>query len=81
MEKVPIREAVGSLMYLTRMTRGDIAYAVNQVAYFVSNPGRGHWEAIKQILAYLAGTIHYGISFRGERMKPDSPLVTSSVAL
>ena len=80
MEKVPIREAVGSLMYLTGMTRGDIAYAVNQVAHFVSNPGRGHWEAIKQILAYLAGTIHYGISFGGERMKPESPLIAYSDA-
>lgn len=62
------------------MTRGDIAYAVNQVAHFVSNPGKGHWEAIKQILAYLAGTVHYGISFGGERMNPESPLLAYSDA-
>lgn len=65
MESVPVKEAIGSLMYLTCMTRGDIAYAVTQIAHFVSNPGRGHWEAIKKVLAYLAGTINYGITFGG----------------
>ena len=65
METTPMREAVGSLMYLMAMTRGDIALAVNQVAAFVSDPGTGHWEAVKQIFAYLAGTIHHGICFGG----------------
>lgn len=58
-----MREAIGSLMYLMAMTRGDIALAVNQVAAFVSNPGPGHWEAVKQTFAYLAGTIRHGICF------------------
>jgi hypothetical protein len=40
MEKIPVREAVGSLiMYLMRMTRPDIAFALTQMANFVSNPG------------------------------------------
>ena len=30
----------------------------------------------KQILAYLAGTIHYGISFGGEEMNAKTPLVS-----
>ncbi len=62
-QKTPMREAIGSLMYLMAMTRGDIALAVNQVAAFVSDPGPGHWEAVKQIFAYLARTIHFGICF------------------
>lgn len=62
-------------MYLMGMTRAVIAYAVNEVAQFVSNPGRGHWEAIKQIPAYLSGTAHHGISFGGPRMKSESPLI------
>lgn len=63
METVPMREAIGSLMYLMAMTRGDIALAVNQAAAFVSNPGPGHWEATKQIFRYLAGSVSYGIRF------------------
>jgi hypothetical protein len=65
MEKTPLREAIGSLMYLMAMTRPDIALAVNQVAAFVSNPGPGHWEATKQIFSYLAGTANYGIFYGG----------------
>jgi hypothetical protein len=69
MEKIPVREAVGSLiMYLMRMTRPDIAFALTQMANFVSNPGWGHWEALKRVFLYLAGTIHYGIAYGGARM-------------
>ena len=75
MESIPVREEIGSLMYLAGMTRGDISYAVNQVAAFVSNPGRDHWEAIKQILAYLAGTTHHGICNGGESINQTMPLI------
>lgn len=50
------------------MSRPDIALAVNQVAAFVSNPGPGHWEAVKLIFAYLAGTINYGICYGGKEV-------------
>lgn len=43
MAATPVREALGSLMYLMAMSRPDIALAVNQVAAYVSNPGPGHW--------------------------------------
>ncbi len=62
---VPYREAVGSLMYCMISTRPDISYAVGQVAQFSNNPGKAHWEAVKRILAYLKGTLEYGISFGG----------------
>jgi hypothetical protein len=75
MQKTPVREAIGSLMYLMAMTRGDIAYAVNQVAAFVSDPGQGHWNAIKTILAYLSGTAHHGICFGGKGISDKSILV------
>ena len=75
MQKTPVREAIGSLMYLMAMTRGDIAYAVNQVAAFVSDPGQGHWNAIKTILAYLSGTVHHGIFFGGKGISDKSILV------
>jgi hypothetical protein len=63
MAATPVREALGSLMYLMAMSRPDIALAVNQVTAYVSNPGSGHWEAVKLIFSYLAGTGNYGIRF------------------
>jgi hypothetical protein len=63
MKKVPYQECVGSLMYLMAMTRPDIAFSVNQVAAYVSDPGEEHWSAVNDILAYLRRTIHHGICY------------------
>jgi len=64
-ENVPYREAVGSLMFLAIISRPDIAYAVNSVSRFLNNHNNDHWRSVKQIFAYLSGTIEYGIKFRG----------------
>lgn len=63
MESVPYRELIGSLSYAANCTRPDISYAVNRLAQFCSNPGKGHWEAAKRVLAYLAGTSGHGLLF------------------
>ena len=52
MEQYPYREAVGSLLWIANGTRPDIAYAVSQVAKYMSNPGLPHWIAVKRILQY-----------------------------
>ena len=64
-EKVPFREAVGSLMFLAIVSRSDIAYAVNSVSRFLNNYSNDHWRAVKRRLAYLSGTIGHAIEFRG----------------
>lgn len=61
---VPYREAVGSLMFLAVVSRPDIAFAVNSVSKFTNNHNQSHWQAIKRILAYLNGTIDYGIMYQ-----------------
>ena len=55
------RSIVGMLLYLSRNTRPDIAYAVSQVARFTHNPKKTHATAIKMLVRYLAGTINKGI--------------------
>ena len=65
MSSTPYRQAVGSLMYAMIMTRPDIAFAVGQVSRFSVNPGPVHWEAVKRILSYLAGTPKHGLCFTG----------------
>ena len=63
MEKYRYREAVGSLLWLANGTRPDIAFAVSQVAKFMSNPGRPHWAAVKSIMRYLKGSMDVGITY------------------
>ena len=64
-DSFPFREAVGSLMFVAICTRPDIAFAVNQVAQFSTNPAKAPWEAVKRILSYLRGTITSGVCYGG----------------
>ena len=69
MSKVPYASAVGSLMYAMVCTRPDIAHAVGVVSWFLTNPGKEHWEAVKWILRYLRGTSKVCLCFcSGEPM-------------
>ena len=66
MASIPYREAVGSLLWLANGTRPNIAYAVNQVARYMDNPGPQHWEAVLRIIQYLKGSQDKGIVFTGD---------------
>ena len=57
------RSLVGALQYLT-ITRPDIAHAVNSVNQFLHAPTVDHFLAIKHILRYVKGTLHFGLTFR-----------------
>lgn len=56
------RATVGSLQYLG-LTRPDISFAVNHLSQYMQQPTTVHWEAVKRVLRYLAGTITVGIFF------------------
>lgn len=58
------QSAIGGLMYLAVSTRPDIAFAVNNLARFNSNPQKEHWTAVKRILRYLKGTTNIGILYK-----------------
>ncbi|MCI78445.1 vacuolar protein sorting-associated protein 33, partial [Trifolium medium] len=42
-------------MYVMVCTRPDIAHVVGIVSRYLSNPGKGHWEAVKWVMRYLRG--------------------------
>jgi hypothetical protein len=67
MATTPYREAVGSLLWVSNGTRPDIAYAVSQVAKYMTNPGQEHWVAVKRIMRYLKGTSDLEIVYNGYR--------------
>jgi hypothetical protein len=58
------RALVGALLYIM-LTSPDNAFAVVAVSRCCQNPGPAHWKASKHILAYLLGTINYGLCFSG----------------
>ena len=47
---------VGSILWLANMTLPELAYAASQLAKFVSNPGRTHYDAAVRTLLYLSGS-------------------------
>ncbi|GJS82313.1 retrotransposon protein, putative, ty1-copia subclass [Tanacetum coccineum] len=50
MQNVPYASAVGSIMYVVRCTRPDVAFAQNITSRFQQNPGDLHWTTVKNIL-------------------------------
>ncbi len=58
------RRVVGQLMYLSTITRPDIAFAVGRIASGMASPTKGHWARVKRILRYLSGTIHSHLRYK-----------------
>ncbi|GKD40436.1 hypothetical protein Tco_1260643 [Tanacetum coccineum] len=50
MQNIPYASAVGSIMYVVRCTRPDVAFGQNITSRFQHNPGEVHWTAVKNIL-------------------------------
>ena len=46
-------------MYAMLCTTPDICYAIGIVSHYQSNPGMGHWIAVKHIIKYLRRTRDY----------------------
>ena len=57
------RSVVGSLRYLVN-TRPDLAYSVGYISRFMENPTTEHLAAMKRLLRYVAGTLHYGCLYK-----------------
>jgi len=57
------REAIGSLLYLSQITRPDITFSINLVSRYIKDPKEQHWTAMKRILKYLNGKINFELIF------------------
>ena len=66
-ERVPYREAVGTLIYLAVCTRPDIAFAVSVVSQALDRPTKADWERVKRLFKYLKGTAHLCIVYRADQ--------------
>ena len=59
------RSVVGSLNYIAVCTRPDIQWIVSLLSRFLNLPTtRTRWIALKRVLRYLKGTMHYALALR-----------------
>jgi hypothetical protein len=59
------RSMVGSLMYLSTITRPDISFAVSQLARYMA-PGKAtqqHWDCVHHLFRYLRSSADYSITY------------------
>jgi len=63
-ERLPYPQLVGALLFLARLSRLDIAYAVSRLSRFMNSYGQVHWDAAKKILRYLKGTKELGLFYK-----------------
>ena len=64
-EKTIYREMIGSLMYLSTMTRPDITYAVSTLSQYLDSCHTTHLNTVKWIFKYLTGTKHLHLVLGG----------------
>lgn len=62
-KKFPYQQLIGSLMYLSVLTRPDISYSVSYLSQFNNCFSSIHWHHAKRILKYLQKTKSYGLIF------------------
>nr|GFC60815.1 retrotransposon protein, putative, Ty1-copia subclass [Tanacetum cinerariifolium] len=66
MQNVPYASAVGSIMYVVRCTRPDVAFTQNITSRFQHNPCDLHWTTVKNILKYLRNTKDMFLVYGGD---------------
>ena len=62
-ETYPYSSIVGKLLWISIMTRPDIAYQVGQLTRFINKYGKDHISACQYLLRYLKGTINKSIKY------------------
>lgn len=68
--------AVGSIMYAMLGTRPDIGFSISRLAQYSNDPREQHWNAVKQLVRYLATTSNYCLTYRGEANNTAEPELT-----
>lgn len=59
----PYQELVGCLIYIMTCTRPDISFSVSVLARKMSNPTERDWQAARDVLRYLKGSIDNKLVF------------------
>ena len=68
------RSLIGSLRYLCN-SRPDLAYSVGYLSRFMEAPRQEHLAAVKRVLRYVAGTVHWGVHYHPAGSKGAQPVL------
>ncbi|XP_066334353.1 secreted RxLR effector protein 161-like [Miscanthus floridulus] len=66
------RNVIGSLRYLCN-SRPDLAFAVGYLSRFMEAPCQEHMAAVKRVLRYVVGTMHWGVHYHPRGKKEATP--------
>ena len=61
------RSILGKLSFIARCTRPDIAISVNLLSRYSNNPTVQDFKALKRIVNYLKGTMHYRLRLSSQK--------------
>ncbi|PLW04994.1 hypothetical protein PCANC_28362 [Puccinia coronata f. sp. avenae] len=67
---VNYRALIGSLNYLSILTRTDISYSVSKLSQYLERPGIMHYRAAIQVFRYLQNTKQLGLLFSDGQSEP-----------
>ena len=68
--KLPYLALVGSLLYISTMTRPDVAYAIGQLCQFMHDPSPECYEVGLNVLLYLYKTRNLRLAFKSVSTVP-----------
>ena len=71
LSKLPYLELIGSLLYLSTMTRPDIAYHMSILCSHMHDPSVACYNAAIDLLLYVGHTRHYCLRYSGTVDPPD----------
>ncbi|GJY27044.1 zinc finger, CCHC-type containing protein, partial [Tanacetum coccineum] len=62
---------IDCLMYVMTCIILDIAFAIDKLSRYTSNPSTQYWQAVQQVLKYLKKTMDYSLSYIGYPLVPE----------
>lgn len=60
---LPYRQLIGSLMFVSTVSRADISYATSYLSQYLDKTTKSLWIQGKRILRYLKGTMNTGLHY------------------
>ena len=74
-KRIPYEALVGSLLWISLGTRGDICYSVHQLSKYVKCYNNEMWTCGKRVLRYLKQTMNESLTFSSNPNSTNSELI------
>ena len=78
--RLPYLELIGSLLYLSTMTRPDVAYHMSVLCSYMHDPSVDCYNAAIDLLLYIGSTKHYHLRYSGSTCEPEGLLHAKEIS-